>query len=89
MAITTKMHGFPKEVSKGNVGTLMEYSADATKGYYVVLMTGRGDAESTFAGVVVHTDKSLWPLGDYSTKWSREDFSEFKSKISLTYKDAE
>lgn len=51
----------------------------------VILVTGDGEADDTFAGIVIHTpDSSAFELGEFDERWDRETFFLFEDEITLS-----
>lgn len=57
-------------------GTLLSYKPyEHTDKYFVVCVTGKGEEDVDFKGIVVAAGKdSPWEIGHNSKAWSKDDF---------------
>jgi len=49
----------------------------------VVMASQEKEKYKTFSGVIVSGNLNGWPIGHYSTVWSKEDFKVFEGTIEL------
>lgn len=63
---------------KKEVGKIYEYFGT------IILCTGLGNRENTFAGVViVAKETSDFNVGDFGSGWTESVFTEYKGKVEL------
>lgn len=78
----SKLNQDTNTTSEFNIADLVEYSVDSKR--YIVLVTGGGDYEDTFSGIVIYSNFDDTPIGYVSNFFGKNVFVDFLGKLEIS-----